>query len=77
MFGVVLSDAARLQSCLPLDHTHLASVQASGLRVAFGTPAKSLQVGQAAANGLSTPESTARSNSTTACAQRCRLRARE
>jgi transcriptional regulator with XRE-family HTH domain len=29
MFGVVLSDAARLQSCLPLDHTHLASVEAS------------------------------------------------
>ena len=29
IFGVILSDAARLQSSLPLDHTHLASVQTS------------------------------------------------
>lgn len=27
MFGILLSDAARLQSSLPLDHTHLASIE--------------------------------------------------
>lgn len=28
MFGILLSDAPRLQSSLPLDHTHLASIEA-------------------------------------------------
>ncbi len=50
--------AAGCAALLDLDHHRtslalgLASAQASGLRVAFGTPAKPLQVGQAAANGL-------------------------
>ena len=29
IFGVILSDAARLRTCLPLDNTHLASIETS------------------------------------------------
>jgi 2-methylcitrate dehydratase PrpD len=52
------SAAAGCASLLSLDTAQtsralgLAAIQASGLRSAFGTPAKALQVGQAAANGL-------------------------